>query len=190
MNTDELGPAVFVGLCSSGCTQKDAVVASVRYACRAWGPCEGGGLDFDTAIKRLPAGIVNGRFWLPRSVRMWFDVSFNSTYGESMSNEERLWAIANEAVDVFTKLYEGAAVSGGSTTSGLQAQGITGNSIAIDCAKTNKRIIVVCIDAKPGEFAISVFDRENPGDVAHEELPIKQLNTSTLLKYMDANFAT
>lgn len=101
-----------------------------------------------------------------------------------MTIDEQMISATTDAITVFTKLYDGAVVSGGpiSTPDGCSA--------VIDCAITKNRIMVVTLDHKPGEFMIAVANKDGADDdIAHKMLPQDQLNTSTLLEYMEAHFA-
>ncbi|NUU35133.1 hypothetical protein [Pseudomonas sp. C2B4] len=101
-----------------------------------------------------------------------------------MSINEQMISVTTDAITVFTKLYDGAVVSGGPMfTAG-------GFSAVFDCAITKNRIMVVTLDHKPGEFMIAVANKDAADDdIAHEILPADRLNTSTVLEYMEAHFA-
>jgi len=100
-----------------------------------------------------------------------------------MAIGEQMMMVAAEAFSVFTKLYDGASVSCGP----LYIR--DGHSAVLDCTATKKRIIVMTMDSKPGEFAIAVANKDDDQDVKHDVLPESQLTTSTLLTYMEAHFA-
>ncbi|MFK1378295.1 hypothetical protein ACIUX2_00515 [Pseudomonas aeruginosa] len=106
-----------------------------------------------------------------------------------MADEKQLIVIATEAVNVFSKLFDGAVVSCGSNTASVRASGTAADSVVIDCHQTNKRIALLTMDQYPDEFAIAVCDKNNPDDVKSTRLPISELLTKTVIEYMEANFA-
>lgn len=106
----------------------------------------------------------------------------------SNSNEKKLLGIGIESVNIFTELYENAAVSTGSNTAKLRDKGHAGSSIVIDCAITNKRIGLLLLDNVSDSFAIAVADKADYDAAGSTVLPISKLNTNTVLEYMEANF--
>lgn len=100
-----------------------------------------------------------------------------------MSIEQQMITAGTGAVSVFPKLYDTAVVSGGP---GKDADSY---SFVIDCAVKKVRIAVITMDSRPGDFGIAVFDRVSGATLVEETLPISDLTTVTLLKYMEAHFA-
>jgi len=106
-----------------------------------------------------------------------------------MSDEMLLISTATEAVDVFSKLFDGTSVRCGSNTSALRRMGTEGSSVIIDCSKTNKRIGLLTLDEFPDEFAIVVCDKDTPDDAVSQKMPISMLQTTLVVRYMEEHFA-
>lgn len=105
-----------------------------------------------------------------------------------MPNEKKLLGISIESVNIFTKLNDNASVSTGGNTAKLRAKGHAGSSVVIDCVITNKRIGLLLLDNVTDSFAIAVADKADYDTADYAILPISELNTHTVLEYMDANF--
>ena len=105
-----------------------------------------------------------------------------------MLNEKELLGIGIASENIFTELNEHASVSTGSNTSKTRGKGHAGSSIVIDCAITNKRIGILLLDNIADSFAIAVADKSDYDAAKSIVLPISELNTNTILEYMDANF--
>ena len=106
--------------------------------------------------------------------------------GGSMKSADvgELFAIAVDANEVFSKLYEESVTSVGVTRNPHAFDAVT-----IDCALSGKRIAIVVKADIPGVVAAGVGTRGADGPDNFSETPLAEFNAEFVLKIMQDNFA-
>lgn len=103
-----------------------------------------------------------------------------------MSHHALAQNVCLQAIDVFNQMYDGALIQ----ASPMMIPGAS--AFAIDCKKTQHRLLVTTLDNDPDKYAIAMTDLSESGnddDLPHDVLPVAKLNVLTVVKYMETKFA-
>ncbi|OBS37823.1 hypothetical protein SAMN05444507_112173 [Pseudomonas syringae] len=99
-----------------------------------------------------------------------------------MSIKKQMDNAGMNAIIMFPKIYDNAAVSGGPKASP------DGPSYLIDCGVTGLRVAAATVADRPDEFVIVVGKKNSDDFIKTDVLPLSDLTTATLIRYMETYF--